>query len=153
MSTAKPAGSAGHNDSTTDPHELAEDDPTFDRGFDRNTEGSFLPVAPAGMSYGYARVSRGDSQTLDRQLTELAAAGAVRVFTDEISGGKATASRPGFSNLVSHLRSGDQITVVSLDRLSRSLADLIATLEDLVENRGVTIRVLWGSVPSTRTHP
>ncbi|WP_166871471.1 recombinase family protein [Salinibacterium sp. ZJ450] len=86
--------------------------------------------------YGYARVSRGDSQSLDRQIQELTAVGCTRIFTDELSGGRATESRPGFADAISHLRSGDVLAAVSLDRLSRSLGDLMGTVDDLVLERG-----------------
>ncbi|MET4705941.1 recombinase family protein [Frigoribacterium sp. UYMn621] len=91
--------------------------------------------------YGYARVSRGDSQSLDRQIFECTQAGATRVFTDQLSGGRATETRPGFADAVSHLRGGDVLVVVELSRLSRSLADLMRTVDQLVE-RGVVVRVL-----------
>lgn len=51
-------------------------------------------------------------------------------------------TREGFTDLLDHLRDGDTLTVTSLDRLGRSLTDLMQTVEDLVEVRGVTVRVL-----------
>ena len=91
--------------------------------------------------YGYARISRGDSQSLVRQIFECRQAGATRVFSDQLSGGRATETRPGFADAVSHLRSGDVLVVVELSRLSRSLSDLMGTVDTLVE-RGVVVRVL-----------
>lgn len=132
----EPTGYAGQNSPTRAPRVSGGGKPAKTLPKVTQAEGSFLPAI-----YGYARVSRGDHQNLDRQLTELTAAGASRIFTDEISGGRATVERPGFADLVSHLRPGDRIIVVSLDRLSRSLADLMATLENLVEGRGVTVAV------------
>ena len=94
------------------------------------------------MVIGYARVSRGDSQDLRRQIDELQNAGCVQIFSDELSGGRAAESRPGFADALSHLRAGDTLVTVSLDRMSRSLSDLMATVDDLVEQRGITIRIL-----------
>lgn len=138
MSTQpKPAGSAGQKATAPQPDDSGGAPPAQLRPESPGPQGAFSPVV-----YGYARVSRGDHQSLDRQLSELALAGASRTFTDEISGGHATTSRPGFTDLLSHLRPGDRVVVVSLDRLSRSLANLMSTLELLVEGRGVTVRVL-----------
>lgn len=111
-------------------------------------------VSP-GRTYGYARVSRGDSQSVARQEADLAAAGADRVFIDEVSGGRAAETRPGFAQMLEHLRQGDVVVVTEVSRLSRSLADLTVTLEDLVETRGVTVQVLGLGVfdptsPTTR---
>ena len=96
----------------------------------------------AGVRIGYARVSRGDSQDLRRQIDELQAAGCAQIFSDELSGGRAAESRPGFADALSHLRAGDTLVAVSLDRMSRSLSDLMRTVDDLVEQRGITIRIL-----------
>jgi DNA invertase Pin-like site-specific DNA recombinase len=64
---------------------------------------------------GYARVSTTD-QDLAGQQQRLAAAGAFRAFTDVISG--KTFERPGLTALLDHLRPGDTLAVVRLDRLS-----------------------------------
>ena len=137
MSTAKPSGLAGQKDGTPCPRNYWGKKPAQLRSESTGPQRTFLPAA-----YGYARVSRGDHQSLDRQLSELTQAGVARVFTDEVSGGRATSERPGFADLLSHLRPGDHVTVVSLDRLSRSLSDIMTTLESLVEEHGVTVTVL-----------
>ena len=138
-SYAQPTGSAGHNDQTSSERGSRDVAPAESRSklnLDETPQRTFVPVV-----YGYARVSRGDSQSLDRQIYECEQAGAVRVFFDQISGGRATDTRPGFSDAVSHLRTNDILVVVELSRLSRSLSDLMQTVDQLVE-RGVVIRVL-----------
>jgi len=87
---------------------------------------------------GYARVSTTD-QDLAGQQQRLAAAGAFRVFTDVISG--KTFERPGLTALLDHLRPGDTFAVVRLDRLGRSLRELLDVVETL-RQRGVALRSL-----------
>ena len=75
---------------------------------------------------GYARVSTGD-QDLAGQKRRLQAAGAM--FEDVISG--KTFERTGLADLFDHLRPGDTLAVVRLDRLGRSLRELLDVVEDL----------------------
>ena len=82
---------------------------------------------------GYARVSTGD-QDAALQLDALEQAGCVRIFTDTASG--AHAERPQLARLLDQLRAGDTVVVWRLDRLGRSLVDLIASVAQL-EERGV----------------
>jgi len=97
----------------------------------------------------YARVSRSDSQDHEHQVSALRIAGATKIFTDEISGGVPTADRPGFRDAVSHLRPGDVLVAAEMSRISRSLTDLITTIEILTA-QGVTVRVLGlGDLDST----
>lgn len=79
------------------------------------------------MLIGYARVSRGDSQDLTPQLIALANAGCEKVFREEASGGNA--NRPELARALASLNTGDVLVVWKLDRLSRSLRDLLFTLE------------------------
>lgn len=74
------------------------------------------------MLIGYARVST-DDQNLDLQKDALNQAGCDRIFEDRMSGAKA--ERPGLSDALSHARAGDTLVVWRLDRLGRSLKDLI----------------------------
>ena len=88
--------------------------------------GSLLAPEPAvrtGALIGYARVST-SGQLLDRQQHALAEAGCLRIFADKLSG--KNAGRPELAACLDYLRPGDTLVVPSLDRLSRSLADLIA---------------------------
>lgn len=87
---------------------------------------------------GYARVST-DHQSLDQQHDALTAAGVDRVFTDKISGTRD--DRPGLAGLLDYAREGDTVVVVALDRLGRSLAGIVRTVETLNE-RGVLLRSL-----------
>lgn len=86
------------------------------------------PAALTGHKIGYARVSTG-SQRLDRQMDALAAAGCRRVFADKKSG--KTADRPELAAALDFMQPGDTLVVPSLDRLSRSLQDLITMVSDL----------------------
>ena len=79
------------------------------------------------MLIGYARVSRGDDQTTDAQTTTLAEGGAERVYTETASGGRW--DRPELHRMLDQLRPGDVVVVTRLDRLSRSLKDLLAIIE------------------------
>ena len=87
---------------------------------------------------GYARVSTAD-QNLDRQTDRLTAAGAQRIFTDTITG--STRDRPGLDTALTYLRAGDTLTVVSMDRLARSLRDLHTLVDELTAS-GVRVRFL-----------
>lgn len=80
---------------------------------------------------GYARVSTGD-QDVAGQTMRLVQAGAIKVFTDVMSGKSMT--RPGLAGLLAYARDGDTLAVVRLDRLGRSLADLLSTVAKLRES-------------------
>jgi DNA invertase Pin-like site-specific DNA recombinase len=81
---------------------------------------------------GYARVSTA-GQDLEAQRQRLNGAGAVRVFEDVTSGG--TFERPGLALLLEFARPGDVVCVVRLDRLGRSLRQLLDTVEMLKQRR------------------
>ena len=87
---------------------------------------------------GYARVST-DHQQLLAQTDALTEAGCERIFTDRLSGVRE--NRPGLLALLDHIRAGDTVVVVALDRLGRSLSGVIRTIETLTE-RGVLLRSL-----------
>ena len=96
------------------------------------------------MLIGYARVSKADgSQSLDLQRVAPKAAGvdAVHVYHDVASGVRD--DRPGLASCVRALRTGDVLVVWKLDRLGRTLAHLVNTVQDL-SARGVGLRVLTG---------
>jgi len=97
------------------------------------------------MDIGYARVSTGE-QNLDPQKDALEEAGCERIFTDEVSGAKS--KRPGLEEAMSHLRKGDCLVVWKLDRLGRSLKDLIEKVESLAD-RGCEFRSLQEGIDTT----
>jgi DNA invertase Pin-like site-specific DNA recombinase len=82
------------------------------------------------MLIGYARVST-DDQNLDLQRDALRAAGCEKVYEDRISGAKA--ERPGLALALEVARVGDTLIVWRLDRLGRSLHDLILLARKLEE--------------------
>ncbi len=85
------------------------------------------------MLIGYMRVSTGD-QTTALQEDALQKAGCEKVYRDVISGAKD--KRPGLSILLEVARPGDTVVVWKLDRLGRSLRNLIDTVLDL-EKHGI----------------
>lgn len=94
------------------------------------------------MLIGYARVST-DDQTLDLQRDALSAAGCERIYEDKAGGAKA--DRPGLKEALGQLRTGDTLVVWRLDRLGRSLKDLIVRAEELHE-QSVGLRSLQESI-------
>jgi DNA invertase Pin-like site-specific DNA recombinase len=95
------------------------------------------------MKYGYARVST-DDQNADLQHAALKKAGARKIYTDDGLSG-ATTKRPALLRCLKALKCGDTLTVWKLDRLGRSLRDLIAMLDDL-KHRGVKFRSLTEAI-------
>jgi DNA invertase Pin-like site-specific DNA recombinase len=96
-------------------------------------------------SIGYARVST-DDQNASLQVDALKKSGCLKVFTDHASGSKA--SRPELDRMLNQLRPSDVVVVCRLDRLGRSLKNLIALVEDLAD-RGVGFRSLTESIDTT----
>lgn len=96
----------------------------------------------SGQLLGYARVST-SHQSNDAQSDALLAAGvdAERLYVDSLSGASTRAERPGLSALIDYAREGDVIVVVGIDRLGRSLIEVMTTIKDLGE-RGIVLRSL-----------
>ena len=82
------------------------------------------------MLIGYARVSTDDQDTAI-QVAALKAAGCERIFREKVSGGRW--DRPELHRLLDQLRKGDVLEVWKLDRLSRSLRDVLIIMERLAE--------------------
>ncbi len=97
------------------------------------------------LTLGYARVSTTD-QDEGLQLDALAKAGCARVFTDRASG--AVDDRPGLTELLDHVRTGDVVVVWRLDRLGRSLRHLIDTVR-LLEDQGVGFKSLMEAIDTS----
>src|SRR3982750_3802989 len=99
------------------------------------------------MLLGYARVSKSDdSQDTAAQVNALKSVGCKRVFEDKASGGRW--DRPELHRVLDQLREGDTLVVWKLDRLSRSLKDLLHILER-VEAVGARFRSLTEAVDTT----
>src|SRR5215471_4354422 len=119
---------------------------------DRERTGSpaRLPVLRAGgtagggcamMEFGYARTSTDDqANSIDAQRAALTAAGCERIFADPGQSGR-KASRPEFDRMLGQLRACDRVTVTRLDRLSRSVRDLMA-LSERFRAEDVDLRIL-----------
>ncbi len=99
------------------------------------------------MLIGYARVSTID-QHLDLQQDALRGVGCERIFIDTASGAKA--ARPGLMAALETCRAGDILVVWKLDRLGRSLAHLVETVQALAA-RGIGFRCLQEQLDTTTT--
>lgn len=97
------------------------------------------------MKIGYARVSTHE-QNLELQVDALEEAGCEKVFTDEVSG--SADERPGLQEALDYLREGDTLVVWKLDRLGRSLTDLVEKVEKLRED-GQGFHSLQESIDTT----
>jgi DNA invertase Pin-like site-specific DNA recombinase len=94
------------------------------------------------MKYGYARVSTED-QNPAMQLAALKKAGCKTVFKDEVTG--AHIKRPALARCLKKLETGDTLIVWKLDRLGRSLRDLISMLDDF-RSKGIRFRSLTEAI-------
>lgn len=94
------------------------------------------------MLIGYARIST-DDQNLDLQKDALTKAGCNCIMEDRLSGSKV--ERPGLKSALAYARQGDIIVVWRLDRLSRSLKDLIEIVA-LLESKDIGLKSLQESI-------
>jgi DNA invertase Pin-like site-specific DNA recombinase len=97
------------------------------------------------MLIGYARVSTRD-QNYELQLDALKAAGCTKIFEEKLSG--AQRDRPELKAALDYVRSGDALVVWKLDRLARSLKQLIETVEMLSEQK-IGFRSLTENIDTT----
>jgi DNA invertase Pin-like site-specific DNA recombinase len=97
------------------------------------------------MNIGYARVSTQD-QSPDLQLDALKAADCDRTFEEKASG--AQRERPQLTAAIEYARTGDTLVVWRLDRLARSLKQLIETVE-MLEAKGIGFRSLTENIDTT----
>ena len=107
--------------------------------------GSGMVWGMTSMIYGYARVSTGD-QTTDLQRDALERAGCDRILTDVASG--ARVHRPELDHMLDLLREGDTVVVWKLDRLGRSMQNLVDLMVTFDE-RGVRFRSLTESIDTS----
>jgi DNA invertase Pin-like site-specific DNA recombinase len=98
------------------------------------------------MLIGYARVSKGDDQSNKAQAKALAGAGCERVFEEKASGGRW--ERPQLHRMLDQLREGDTVVVWKLDRLSRSLKDVLHLMDRIV-SAGAGFRSLTEAIDTT----
>jgi DNA invertase Pin-like site-specific DNA recombinase len=97
------------------------------------------------MLIGYARVSTLE-QHLGLQVDALTAAGCGKIFEDKASG--VAQNRPGLTNAYAFARKGDTLVVWRLDRLGRSLKDLIEIVNGL-QKRGIGFKSLQEAIDTT----
>jgi DNA invertase Pin-like site-specific DNA recombinase len=99
------------------------------------------------MKYGYARISMID-QNADMQFKALRRAGRKpdKIFKDERSG--TTTKRPALLRCLKALTDGDTLIVWKLDRLARSMRDLIAMVDDF-NKRGIRFHSLTEDINTT----
>jgi len=100
------------------------------------------------MRLGYARVSS-DTQDYTAQIEALRAAGCERIFSEKASG-KSTNGRPELARLLKALASGDVMVVTKLDRVARSIRDLLAIL-DTIKAEGAGFQALQDTWIDTTT--
>jgi DNA invertase Pin-like site-specific DNA recombinase len=99
-----------------------------------------------GLLLGYARVSKGDEQTNTLQARALRASGCRRIFEEAASGGRW--DRPELHRMLDQLREGDTVVVWKLDRLSRSLKDVLHIMERIAK-AGAGFRSITENVDTT----
>lgn len=89
---------------------------------------------------GYARTSTTDQKAgLEAQLRDLEAAGCTKIFREELS--SVAATRPQLEATLEYVRQGDTLVVTKLDRLARSVSDLVA-IQGRLARKGVGLRIL-----------
>ncbi len=101
---------------------------------------------------GYTRVSTA-TQDAQLQLDALLSAAVQRrdIFSDVTSGSKAAIGRPGMKKLLDYAEAGDTLVVWRVDRLGRSLIDVLNTV-NLLQSRGVALRSISDGIdPATST--
>lgn len=97
------------------------------------------------MQIGYVRVSTNDQNT-DLQRQALERAGCEQIFEEKMSG--TVANRPALKRLLRVLKEGDTLVVWKLDRLGRSMRNLVLLVDEL-RQRGVHFRSLTDSIDTS----
>jgi DNA invertase Pin-like site-specific DNA recombinase len=98
------------------------------------------------MLLGYARISKGDEQSTALQMEAFKKEGVARIFEERASGGRW--DRPELHKMLDQLRKGDVVCVWKLDRLSRSLKDLLHIL-DKIDQAEAGFRSLTENIDTT----
>lgn len=104
------------------------------------------------MKLGYARISTHD-QNAAMQVQAIVEAGVARdrIFIDEMSGAKMARDRPQMAKLLEYAREGDEIYVWRVDRLGRSLVDVINTVNDITA-RDIRLHSIMDGVDPSTSH-
>jgi len=102
------------------------------------------------MKIGFARVST-ISQDLESQIELLQQAGCEEIFSGKRSG-VSTANEDALNELVSYARSGDVVVTTKLDRLGRSLSQVLLVLNQF-QNKNITLITLDGAVDTSTNDP
>ncbi|EKK0688195.1 recombinase family protein [Escherichia coli] len=97
------------------------------------------------MIYGYVRVSTNHQDT-ELQRLALESAGCERIYEEYASG--RTANRPVLKELISVMKSGDELIVWKLDRLGRSMRNLVLLVDEL-RQRGIHFKSLTDSIDTS----
>lgn len=100
------------------------------------------------MKIGYARVSTKD-QNLDLQMDALKKEGCTKIYHDAMSGTKS--DRPELQEMMAQLREGDVIIVWKLDRLGRSLKNLVELINQVIEKKA-GLKSLHDPIDTTTSH-
>ncbi len=98
------------------------------------------------MIFGYSRISKGDDQNARLQIKAFKAAKVEKIFEETASGGRW--DRPSLHKMLDQLREGDVVVVWKLDRLSRSLKDLLVIMEH-IDQAGAGFKSLTESIDTT----
>ncbi|WP_031780468.1 recombinase family protein, partial [Vibrio diabolicus] len=99
---------------------------------------------------GFARVST-QHQDLTAQIEKLKAAGCSKIFKGKHSG-KADTNKEALSKLLEYVREGDTVVVTKMDRLGRSLSQVLNTLDSL-EQRGINLLAIDQAVDTSKDDP
>lgn len=108
-----------------------------------------LDIISGGLRIGYARVSTVD-QNLDLQRDALERAGCAQTYEEKASG-RAAKGRPELENLRRALRRGDTLVVWRLDRLGRSMPELVQIVTELAE-QGVEFESITEQINTSTPH-
>jgi DNA invertase Pin-like site-specific DNA recombinase len=107
---------------------------------------NLAPLLPRTSNWiGYARVSS-VGQNLDSQTDSLQQAGCIKIFSDKLTGSRMV--RPSWEKLLEYIRPGDTLVVTELSRMTRSLLDLLATIQ-VLEQRQIELMSLRENIDTT----
>lgn len=102
------------------------------------------------MRYGYTATGSIDQRGTAEQRRLLVESGvpSALIWSDRLVGTTATVNRPAWRALEARLRARDEVTVLSLDRIGRTVVEIVTNVSDLIE-RGVLVRSLADDIDPT----